>query len=61
MLTRTGDYHGAQNGVFDDATRGALRALVGRENLEERWDGSGDRIDRVVVEYLRQRFGAPAA
>ena len=61
MLTRSGDYQGAQTGVFDEATRVALRGLVGRENLEERWDGSGDRIDRVVVEYLRQRFGAPAA
>lgn len=57
MLARTGHYHGSQTGSFDDATRTALRGLVGRENLEERWDGSGDRIDRVVVEYLRARYG----
>lgn len=57
MLVRTGIYSGALTGEFDAATRTALRELVGRENLEERWDGSGDRIDRVVVEYLRSRFG----
>ncbi len=57
LLQRTGHYTGPLTGVFDQATRQALRDLVGRENLEERWDGSGDLIDRQVVEYLRQRFG----
>ncbi len=57
LLQRTGHYTGPLTGVFDQATRQALRDLVGRENLEERWDGSGDVIDRQVVEYLRQRFG----
>ncbi len=56
LLRRTGDYTGPVNGAFDEATRTALRALVGRENLEERWDGTGDNIDRVAVEYLRKRF-----
>ncbi len=56
LLQRTGYYDGPCNGVFDDATRHALRALVGRENLEERWDGTGDHIDRLVVEYLREKF-----
>jgi hypothetical protein len=31
--------------------------LVGNENLEERWDGTGDQIDRVVVDFLKKRFG----
>lgn len=57
MLTRTGFYAGPISGRFDDETRIALRGLVGRENLEERWDGTGDAIDRFVVEYLRERFG----
>ena len=57
MLARTGFYDGPVNGDFDDVTRTALRGLVGRENLEERWDGTGDAIDRFVVEYLRDRFG----
>lgn len=58
ILQRTGHYDGPQNGVFDAATRKALRALVGMENLEERWDGKGDMIDRHVVEYLRGRFSS---
>lgn len=49
-------YDGPTSGIFDDATRAALRELVGSENLEERWDGTGDTIDRVVVDFLRQRF-----
>lgn len=57
VLRRTGHYSGPVNGVFDDETRSALRALVGNENLEERWDGTGDAIDRVVVDYLLDRFG----
>ena len=56
LLRRTGHYDGPVNGVFDEATRRALRALVGSENLEERWDGTGDHIDRVVVDFLMKRF-----
>lgn len=57
IMRRTGHYTGAVSGVFDDASRSALRALVGSENLEERWDGTGDMIDRVVVDFLVRRFG----
>ncbi len=57
ILQRTGHYRGPITGVFDPATRQGLRALVGEENLEERWDGQGDTIDRRVVEHLRRRFG----
>jgi uncharacterized Ntn-hydrolase superfamily protein len=57
LLRRTGHYDGPVSGEFDEPTRRALRALVGRENLEERWDGTGDMIDRVVVDYLIKRFG----
>jgi uncharacterized Ntn-hydrolase superfamily protein len=56
LVQRTGDYDGPINGEFDDLTRLALRALVGRENLEERWDGKGDSIDKQVIIYLRDRF-----
>ncbi|HHY57021.1 MAG TPA: DUF1028 domain-containing protein [Chloroflexi bacterium] len=61
LLSRVGLYNGAITGVFDAATRTALRTLIGRENLEERWDGAGDRIDRVALAYLRERFAAPAS
>jgi hypothetical protein len=56
ILQRTGYYDGPTNGIFDKPTRNALSALVGVENLEERWDGSGDMIDQVVVDFLRERF-----
>jgi uncharacterized Ntn-hydrolase superfamily protein len=56
ILHQTGHYRGPLSGQFDDATRTALRALVGSENLEERWDGTGDSIDRVVVDFLFNRF-----
>ena len=38
-------------------TRSALRELVGQENLEERWNGEGIVIDRLVVDYLMEKFG----
>jgi len=56
LLQKTGHYSGPQSGAFDEATRKALRALVGMENLEERWNGEGDVIDRQVITYLRNRF-----
>jgi uncharacterized Ntn-hydrolase superfamily protein len=56
ILRRTGYYNGPADGIFSDDTRKALRALVGVENLEERWDGSGDLVDRVVVDFLQERF-----
>ena len=57
LLSRTGHYSGPQTGTFDEASRKALRALVGEENLEERWNGEGDMIDKVVVDFLLERFG----
>jgi uncharacterized Ntn-hydrolase superfamily protein len=56
LLRTTGDYDGPVTGTFDEATRSALKSLVGRENLEERWNGRGDQIDRLVVDYLKNRF-----
>jgi uncharacterized Ntn-hydrolase superfamily protein len=57
ILRRAGAYSGPVSGVFDETTRAALRELVGNENLEVRWDGTGDQIDGVVVDFLRRRFG----
>ncbi|MGB6423542.1 MAG: DUF1028 domain-containing protein [Anaerolineales bacterium] len=56
LLQRTGQYDGPVTGVFDEVTRKSLCTLVGIENLEERWNGEGDMIDRHVVEYLRDKF-----
>jgi uncharacterized Ntn-hydrolase superfamily protein len=57
MLTRTGHYSGAVTGEFDELTRKSLRALVGMENLEERWEGHEDTIDLDSLQYLRDKFG----
>jgi len=57
LLRKTGHYDGPISGIFDDATRSALCDLVGQENLEERWDGTGEEIDRITVEYLQERLG----
>lgn len=57
LLQQTGYYDGPLSGEFDQTTRKALRALVGTENLEERWDGTGDRIDRQVVDFLLEKYG----
>lgn len=56
LLKKTGYYKGPQTGIFDEETRKALRALVGAENLEERWNGEGDQIDRMALEFLREKF-----
>jgi uncharacterized Ntn-hydrolase superfamily protein len=40
---------------WDERARQALRELAGVENLEERMF-AGDRIDRVVLEYLERRL-----
>ncbi len=56
MLAAQGYY----SGEWDTATKEAFRALVGNENLEERWslDKEPDKIDRVALNYLRNRFGS---
>lgn len=52
ILTNTGDYQGPINDTYSEITREALRRFNGRENLEERWFEDA-RIDRVVLEYMR--------
>ncbi len=45
------------SGVWDEPSRKAFREFAGVENLEDRLlDGA--RIDRVVLDFLRERFGA---
>ncbi len=59
MLRRQGYYTGETHGMWDDASKQAFWAMVGSENLEERWniEGQADTIDRVALGYLRERFG----
>ncbi len=58
MMQAGGFYQGAVNGVWDEAAKEAFWALVGNENLEERWaiDEQPDQIDRIALEYLRTRY-----
>jgi uncharacterized Ntn-hydrolase superfamily protein len=59
LLTSSGDYAGPISEVFDDDTFNALERYGGRENLEERLlhDKTDPRIDRVVLNFMRQRLG----
>lgn len=57
MLKKTLYYKGPTTAEFDEDTRKALRALVGAENLEERWNGESDQIERMALDYLREKFG----
>jgi uncharacterized Ntn-hydrolase superfamily protein len=54
MLRGTGHYQGEVSGVYDEATRQALRNVYDIENLEERWHD--ELIDRVALAFLRRRF-----
>lgn len=55
IMLRTGHYNGPISGAYDEATRTALRKLVGIENLEDRWRDD-DLIDGIVLDFLQQRF-----
>jgi uncharacterized Ntn-hydrolase superfamily protein len=59
LLKRQGYYDGEVHGRWDEPSKRAFWALVGNENLEERWhiDRQPDKIDPVVLNYLRERFG----
>ncbi len=54
-----GDYRQAEpNGRWDDDSKRAFDELIGSENLEERWRNDDPNvIDRVALEYLRQKYG----
>jgi len=59
IMIRQGYMTGEINGVWDEVCLQVFRMLIGNENLEMRWTTEKNRhsIDRVVLEYLRQRFG----
>jgi len=53
-LRDLGYYRGPITGVYDEATRHALREYSGVENLEERLR-EDDRIDPVILDFLRRQ------
>ncbi|GAB4519444.1 MAG: DUF1028 domain-containing protein [Anaerolineae bacterium] len=58
ILLKEGYFGGDANGQWDEMSKQAFWALVGNENLEERWniETNPDRIDRVALDYLRARY-----
>lgn len=59
IMIKQGYMTGEINGVWDEVCLQVFRMLIGNENLEMRWTPEKNRhsIDRVALEYLRQRFG----
>lgn len=56
IMLLTGHYSGAADGTVNSAFRTSLRALIGAENLEERWDQASDQIDGQIIAYLRAKY-----
>lgn len=58
LLIKQGFYQGIATGQWDSATQQAFWDFCGTENLEERWslDKDPDKIDSVVLDYIRDRF-----
>ncbi len=54
ILHELGYYEGEIHGIYDEPTQKALSRWGGIENLEERLQEDA-RIDRVVLEFLRQK------
>ena len=59
MMIEQGYMTGEVNGVWDEVCQQVFWMLIGNENLEMRWTPEKNRhsIDRVALEYLRERFG----
>jgi uncharacterized Ntn-hydrolase superfamily protein len=57
IMARLGFYAGAIHGEYDEASRAALRAFTGKENLEDRTFLDEGAIDPPAMEYIRERFG----
>lgn len=58
LLRSQGYFTGEVSGIWDAASKAAFWAMVGSENLEERWnpEKTPDHLDRVALDYLRERF-----
>ncbi len=58
LLRREGYLDREASGDWDEPSQKAFWNLVNNENLEERWaiDRQPGQIDRVTLNYLRQRF-----
>ena len=59
MMIKQGYMTGEINGDWDEVCHQVFSMLIGNENLEMRWNLQQNRnsIDRVILDYLRERFG----
>lgn len=57
VMKKLGAFDGADSGEYDEATSGALKTLMGIENLEMKWL-DGNRIDARVLQLLKSKAGA---
>jgi uncharacterized Ntn-hydrolase superfamily protein len=55
ITRQSGHYTGKFSGEYDEATQNAVEALVGTENLEERWQPDA-KIDPVVLDFLQKAY-----
>ena len=57
-MRSTGYLNRAPSGVWDNEAKTAFNAMIGSENLEERWRNDDPNVfDRIALEYLRGKFG----
>jgi uncharacterized Ntn-hydrolase superfamily protein len=57
ILQWAGYYDGPLTGEYDPPTQKAMRALIGNENFEERFDEEKGLISSQVMDVLRQKYG----
>jgi uncharacterized Ntn-hydrolase superfamily protein len=57
ILQWAGYYDGPLTGEYDPPTQKAMRALIGNENFEERFDEEKGLISSQVMDVLRRKFG----
>jgi len=56
LLKRLGYYKGEINGILDQSTKEALKNFMYWENFDERVR-EDDYIDKVVLKYIREKYG----
>ncbi len=58
LLIRSGYRQSEPDGVWDAESKQQFDALIGSENLEERWrNDDPDMLDQVALAYLREKYG----
>ncbi len=57
LARRAGFFRGGVPDTMTSELRAALDALIGTENLEMRWKPDEGVVDRLVLQFLRERYG----